>query len=404
MRIKTLSVSELNRYVKRLINADPILHRVSVAGEITGFKAHSSGHLYFTLKDENSRLRCVMFRQHAMHVDLKLQEGMKVNVNGGISVFERDGQYQLYAERIEETGLGDYYIAFQKRKEKLEKQGLFLASRKKKLPAYPEKIGIVTSSTGAALQDILNVLRRRWPIAKLYLFPAQVQGETASATLVNAVNLAQGYDLDVLLLGRGGGAVEELWAFNDEALAYAIAGSTIPVISGIGHETDVTIADFVADYRAHTPTAAAEAAVPDMEEQRQKLDKHLRNMKRSSEQLLQRRKAELKSIRQRMPFRFPERMLEGDQRMLEQFKKSMVRSIMEVMGKKKLLLTAKGEKLDHLSPLSVMKRGYGVVQDKDGQPITSVKELEINDSFNIRMQDGRLLARLLEIEEGGFES
>lgn len=403
MRIKTLSVSELNRYVKRLIDADPILHRVSVAGEITGFKAHSSGHLYFTLKDELSRLRCVMFRQHAMHVDINLKEGMKVNVKGGISVYERDGQYQLYAEHIEETGLGDYYVAFQKRKEKLEKQGLFLSSRKKPIPSYPERIGIVTSSTAAALQDILKVLNKRWPIAKLFLFPAQVQGEAAPSSLVNAINLAQGYELDVLLLGRGGGAVEELWAFNDEALAYAIAASTTPVITGIGHETDLTIADFVADYRAHTPTAAAEMAVPSIEEQIQKLEKCLLHMKRTTGQMMHYRKEALKSINQRMPFRFPQRMFEADERTLEQYKKNLLRSITEKMNQETLLLEGTGEKLHHLSPLSVMKRGYGVVENLDSRPITSIKELEINDSFSVRIQDGKLLACLMDIEEGGFD-
>ncbi|RQD67225.1 MAG: exodeoxyribonuclease VII large subunit [Tindallia sp. MSAO_Bac2] len=404
MRIKTLSVSELNRYVKRLINADPILHRVSVAGEVTGFKAHSSGHIYFTLKDENSRLRCVMFRQHAMHLDVNVKDGMKIKVNGGISVYERDGQYQLYAETIEETGLGEYYIAFQKLKEKLEKQGLFDKDRKKKLPDYPERIGLITSSTGAALQDILKVLKKRWPIARLYLFPVQVQGEAAASELESAVNLAQGFELDVVILGRGGGAVEELWAFNDEALAYAIAGSKVPIITGIGHETDFTIADFVADYRAHTPTAAAEIAVPDIEELRERLDQHLRNMKRYTEQLLTNKKSELKAVSQRMPFRFPERMLEADLRALEQYKKSMIRSMTESISKEKLKLTGQGEKLDHLSPLSVMKRGYGVVQDSEGKTITSIHQLQLDELFKVSMQDGKLLAKLMNTEEGGLES
>ncbi|SDY89150.1 exodeoxyribonuclease VII large subunit [Tindallia californiensis] len=404
MRIKTLSVSDVNKYIKKLFNADPIMHRVSVVGEVTGFKAHSSGHYYFTLKDETSRLRCVMFQQNTKHLTINIKEGMKLKVNGGISVYERDGQYQLYAEHIEEAGIGDYYRTFQQSKERLEKQGLFRKDRKKKLPLFPKKIGVITSPSGAALQDILKVIKRRWPVANIYLFSTQVQGELASKSLVRSVKLAQNYDLDVVLLGRGGGAVEELWAFNDEELAYIIAESKIPVITGIGHETDSTIADFVADYHAHTPTAAAEIAVPDITEICSKIDQQITSARKNCERLLHNHKIELMAIRQRIPFRFPERLIESDQKTLEHIRKRLMRAPMEKIKRDYLILDSIGNKIDHLSPLSVMKRGYGIIQKPDGKVVTDIHQMNINDTFHVKLKNGELIANVLKKKEGEIDS
>jgi len=401
MKIKTLSVSQVNQYVKRLIHADPILHMVQVAGEVSNCTYHGSGHIYFSLKDENSRIRCVMFRSQAQGLKVRLKEGMRVMAAGSITVYERDGQYQLIASHIEETGLGDWFLAFQQLKEKLEREGLLDPDRKKPLPLYPESIGLITSETGAALQDFLTVLHRRWPSAKLTLFPALVQGELAPQSLTKAVNKAQEYDLDLILLGRGGGSIEELWAFNSESLAYAIADSRIPIISGVGHETDFTIADFVADQRANTPTAAAELAVPDVKQLLRHLDGRMAAMKNRVNQHLSQEKRSLDAMALRAPFRFPTRLLDDQRQALDTLQMQLVQLMNKDFKERNTFLAHAGEKLHQLSPLSTLGRGYAFVQDEGEGVITCINQVSQNQQVTVTLQDGRFKASVTSIEEGG---
>ena len=401
MKIKTLSVTQVNQYVKRLINADPILHMVQVAGEVSNCTYHGSGHIYFSLKDENSRIRCVMFRSQAQGLKIRLKEGMRIMAAGSITVYERDGQYQLIASHIEETGLGDWFLAFQQLKEKLDREGLLDPERKKPLPPYPESIGLITSETGAALQDFLTVLHRRWPSAKLTLFPALVQGELAPKSLTTAVNKAQEYDLDLILLGRGGGSIEELWAFNSESLAYAIANSKIPIISGVGHETDFTIADFVADQRANTPTAAAELAVPDVKQLLRHLDGRMAAMKSRVTQHLNQEKRSLEAMALRSPFRFPTRFLDEERQALDSLQMQLVQLMENEFKDRSTHLTHAAEKLHQLSPLSTLGRGYAFVQDETLGVVSSIKQLEDNQQVKVTLKDGGFNARVTSIKEGG---
>ncbi len=401
MKIKTLSVTQLNLYVKRLINADPILHMVQVAGEVSNCTYHGSGHIYFSLKDENSRIRCVMFRSQAQGLKIRLKEGMRVTAAGSITVYERDGQYQLIASHIEETGLGDWFLAFQQLKEKLDREGLLDPSRKKPLPLYPESIGLITSETGAALQDFLTVLHRRWPSAKLTLFASLVQGEMAPQSLTKAVNKAQDYDLDLILLGRGGGSIEELWAFNSESLAYAIANSKIPIISGVGHETDFTIADFVADQRANTPTAAAELAVPDAKQLVRQLDGLMAAMKNRVNQHLSQEKRALEAMTLRAPFRFPTRFLDEQRQALDTLQLQLVQLMEKDFKDRNTHLAHTGEKLHQLSPLSTLGRGYAFIQDETEAVITRINQVSQEQQVTVTLQDGRFNASVISIKEGG---
>lgn len=401
MKIKTLSVTQVNQYVKRLINADPILHMVQVAGEVSNCTYHGSGHIYFSLKDENSRIRCVTFRSQAQGLKIRLKEGMRIMAAGSITVYERDGQYQLIASHMEETGLGDWFLAFQQLKDKLEREGLLDPDRKKPLPPYPESIGLITSETGAALQDFLTVLNRRWPSAKLILFPSLVQGELAPKSLTTAVKRAQEYDLDLILLGRGGGSIEELWAFNSESLAYAIADSKIPIISGVGHETDFTIADFVADQRANTPTAAAELAVPDMKQLQRHLDGLMATMKNRINQHLVQEKRSLEAMALRSPFRFPTRFLDEERQALDSLQMQLVQLMEKEFKDRSTQLTHSAEKLHQLSPLSTLGRGYAFVKDETQGVISSIKQLKNNQQVKVTLKDGGFNARVTSIEEGG---
>jgi exodeoxyribonuclease VII large subunit len=386
--------------VKRLIGADPILHMVQVAGEVSNCTYHGSGHVYFSLKDENSRIRCVMFRSQAQGLKIRLKEGMRVMAAGSVTVYERDGQYQLVVSHVEETGLGDWFLAFQQLKEKLEAEGLLDAARKKPLPRYPETIGLITSETGAALQDFLTVLQRRWPSAKLTLFPVVVQGELAPASLTRAVKKAQEYPLDLILLGRGGGSIEELWGFNSESLAYAIAESTIPIITGIGHETDFTIADFVADQRANTPTAAAELAVPDGAMLTRQLDGLLMTIRHRVETHLRQEKRSLNALSLRAPFRFPTRFVDERLQALDGIQTQLVSRIRQDFRERQSSLDHAGEKLHQLSPLSILGRGYAMVQDEADGIVTRTEQVTPGMHVKVRLQDGGFRAQVTERIKG----
>ena len=396
-----LTVSEVNKHIKDMISKDDILSGLWVKGEISNFKNHYSGHFYFSLKDEKSVLKCVMFRSNASLLPFMPEDGMKVIIRGYISVFERDGQYQLYAEEMQPDGIGALYIAFEKLKKKLEAEGLFDASKKKKLPYLPKAIGVVTSSTGAVIRDIINVLSRRFYNVNLKLYPVQVQGEQAAGQIAAAVRRLNELDnVDVIIVARGGGSLEDLWPFNEEIVARSIYESRIPVISAVGHETDFTIADFVADVRAPTPSAAAELVMPERAVVENRLDSlklRLRNavMKKTAmERLL------LKKIEGSVAFRQPLNKIYQGRMLLDVQKKYMHKALSALNTNYRNKLSLLAATLDTLSPLKSLARGYSITKSKkDGSLVRSVHAVSIGDRLEINLMDGRLGCTVESIEE-----
>lgn len=389
---RVLTVSQLNEYVKMLIDSNPILQNVWIKGELSNFKNHySTGHFYFSLKDESSLVRGVMFRAYAQRVTFVPRDGMKVLIHGRISAFVRDGQYQIYADEIVPDGVGSLYLAFEQLKQKLAAQGLFDESRKKPIPAYPQRIGIVTSPTGAAVQDMLNILGRRFPCAEILLYPAQVQGAEAPRQLIGGIcYFNQKCPVDVLIVGRGGGSAEDLWAFNDEQLALCIAQSAIPVISAVGHESDFTICDFVADLRAPTPSAAAELAVPDRMELHQRIASLSHKMNVTVLQRIQAGRNRLKYWRESGVLSSAAPILNEKRMNLLHMAKQMdvgVQSAIRFSGRD---LSAISARLEALNPLSVLARGYGVATKEDGYAIRSVSEVTEGDKILVRVKDGSI--------------
>ena len=389
---QAVTVSQINEYMKMLVESDCNLSSVLVRGEISNFTNHyKTGHLYFTLKDETGLLKTVMFRSSAMRLKFIPANGMKVVVSGRISVFVRDGQYQLYADTMEPDGVGALYAAFERLKEKLASEGLFDESRKKRLPLCPRRIGVITSPTGAAVRDIINVLGRRYPMAEVEICGVAVQGEEAPRQLTAAVRyMNERNTADVIIIGRGGGSIEDLWAFNDEGLARAIAGSHIPIISAVGHETDFTICDFVSDRRAPTPSAAAELAVPD----RLELVRRVRGL---SDRMTSIVSGVLESYRGRVELLSRSRVMSSPSNMIDD-KRMAVLSLSSRMesgaklseGKGRAALAALAGKLDALSPLSVISRGYSAVFSEDGRVVKSAEQLSLGDSIRLKMSDGEI--------------
>lgn len=387
-----LTVSELNKHIKELISKDPVLSGLWVKGEISNFKNHYSGHFYFTLKDEKSVLRCVMFRSNASAMAFIPEDGMKVLIRGYISVFERDGQYQLYAEEMQPDGVGALYVAFEKLKKKLQAEGLFDEARKRKLPYLPKAIGVVTSSTGAVIRDIINVLSRRFYNVNIKLYPVQVQGEQAAGQIAYAVRRFNELDnVDVIIVARGGGSLEELWAFNEEIVARSIYESRIPVISAVGHETDFTIADFAADVRAPTPSAAAELAMPERAVVENRLDglgMRLRNaiMKKTAmERML------LKRLEGSTAFRQPFNRIYQERMLLDVQKRYLHKALAALNSEYKNRLSLLAARLDSLSPLSSLARGYSIIRSKkDGALIKSIHPVQPGDKLEIFVSDGML--------------
>ena len=355
------SVAQVNSYIKNLFVQDFLLNRISVRGEVSNCKYHTSGHIYFTLKDKSGTLSAVMFAGQRKGLTFQLQEGQQVVVNGSIDIYERDGRYQLYAREIRRDGVGDLFERFQKLRDELEEMGMFAAEYKKPIPKYAKTIGIVTASTGAAIHDIINITARRNPYVQLILYPALVQGQDARFSIVNGIRTLDSMGLDVLIVGRGGGSMEDLWAFNEEVVARAIFECETPVISAVGHETDVTIADYVADLRAPTPSAAAELAVFDYRQFENRLEVLREALNRGAERNLERR-------------------------------------IEETLTDRKHRLALLAGRLHSLSPLEQLRRGFGFVTDKDGRPVASVKKLQKEESLQIRLADGRVETRILKIE------
>ena len=399
------SITQINAYIQGRMNEDPMLAQVAVRGEISNYKLYPSGHHYFTLKDEQSALKCVMFKGNAMSLRFRPASGMKVIALGRISVYPRDGQYQLYVSSMAMDGIGDLYAAFEALKKKLSQQGLFDPAKKKPIPKYPQTIGIVTSSAGAAVHDILRILRRRYPLCSVRLLPVRVQGAEAPEEIVSAIRYANAHDLaDLLIVGRGGGSIEDLWAFNDERVAYAIYESHIPIISAVGHEPDVTIADYVADLRAATPSNGAELAVPDREALAQNLDAFSAAMTGALNRQLRLASQRLEGLAASPALRSPTGYLDRREKDLQLLQEKLLAAQNRELSKAQQKYVANVAKLDAMSPLKVLSRGYAMAQKETGELIRSVKQTTTGESIVVSLADGKLNASILSIKEASHES
>lgn len=397
-----LSVTQINEYIRALIDQDEVLSMIMVRGEISNLTMHRSGHIYFTLKDETSILKSVMFRSSAQRVKFALKEGMNVIVYGRISLYTPSGQYQLYAEDIQPDGIGALYIAYEQIKEKLAKEGLFDVSRKKPIPKIPSTVGIVTSPTGAAIHDMINVMGRRFPLAKLVLYPALVQGDTAYKTLISGIEyFNQSKSVDVIIIGRGGGSMEDLWAFNNVELAYTIAKSDIPVISAVGHESDFTICDFVADLRAPTPSAAAELAVPNALFLRNDINKAIGDIENKLILQIQQYRKQIEILSSAKVLSSKEALLDEYKMKVNLLSDKLDLSIHSIIKDKEHSLSILCTKLQVISPLNTLARGYSMVQDSHGEVISSVQNINKNDIITISFVDGSANAIIQDIEKSG---
>ena len=399
MEQQVLSITQLNEYIRGRMDADPLLNTVAVRGEISNYKQYPSGHHYFTLKDEASALRCVMFKGNAMRLRFRPENGMKVIAVGKVSVYPRDGAYQLYCVSLTVDGVGDLYVAFEQLKRKLAAQGLFDPAHKKPLPKYPGRIGIITSSAGAAVHDMLRILNKRYPLSKVYLLPVRVQGAQAPGEIVSAIRYANYYQLaDLLIVGRGGGSIEDLWAFNDEQVALAIYHSQIPVISAVGHEPDVTISDYVADLRAATPSNAAELAVPDQDALRQSLDAQVSAMAAALTRQIKASRQHLNALAASPALQSPTGYLEQKRQQLLLLKNRLISSQNQSLAARKQKYIAAAAKLDAMSPLKVLTRGYSMTRKEDGTVVRSVSQTEIGERVRISLEDGTLCATVMNKE------
>ncbi len=443
-----ITVTQLNKYLKYKIDNDPNLGIVFLKGEISNFKNHSRGHFYFTLKDETSRINAIMFKTYASLVKFQLYDGMKVLVTGRVSVYEASGSYQIYVEEIMEDGVGSLYLAFEQLKEKLKKEGLFLESHKKKIPKIPRRIGIVTAPTGAAIKDILSTIKRRWPLCETILFPALVQGDLASQDIVKKIKMADTYDLDVLIVGRGGGSLEDLWPFNEEIVAKAIYEAKVPIISAVGHEIDFTIADFVADKRAPTPTGAAEMAVPNLPDVKNYLEQVTIRLQKAMTTKLNMASQRLKNLTDRRIFKNPVIIYEAKEQLFDSLFEKLNSNIKAYLNNKintlnlikasyifknpsvlyidkiylyndtikkinnnmeKYLINKTNNyqtllnKLEILNPITTLKRGYTITYNQD-MTITSIKDVKVGDKIKSKLKDGFIESEVLNIHEQGENS
>ncbi|WP_442594795.1 exodeoxyribonuclease VII large subunit [Neobacillus sp. D3-1R] len=439
-----LTVNALTKYIKRKFDADPHLQGVFVRGEISNYKQHSSGHMYFTLKDEKARILAVMFSSNNRSMKFSPENGMKVLIKGDISLFEPSGQYQIYIKEMQPDGIGELFLAFEQLKKKLEDEGLFLQSAKKRLPPFPKRIGIITSPTGAAIRDILTTLKRRYPIADILVLPALVQGGQAAPSIVKSIEKANELNhIDVLIVGRGGGSIEELWPFNEEIVARAISSSNIPIISAVGHETDFTIADFVADLRAPTPTGAAELAVPHIEELHERILERKARLLRAMREKLSFQRARIERIQRSYAFRYPKRLyeqkleqvdrltdrltkgtrsytsqksdnldlllkrlnrnhpkqlLDKEKETFSRTQKRLIRATIRIHQQKQQQFTNVITTLDALSPLKIMDRGYSLVYTTEQQLIKKVEQVKPNDLINIQLSNGKIDCQVINVE------
>ena len=395
MKYNAVTVTQLNKYLKDRFDEDENLNAILVKGEISNFKNHYTGHLYFTLKDENSLIKCIMFKSYAEKLNFKPKDGMKVMVFGTVSVFERDGVYQIYAKSMMEDGIGDLHEQFEQLKAKLEKEGLFVQAHKKEIPLYPNVIGVLTSQTGAVIRDIINVSTRRNPNVYIRLLPVPVQGPSAAEQIADKIKIMNEKKMaDVLIIGRGGGSLEDLWPFNEEIVARAIYNSEIPVISAVGHETDFTIADFVADLRAPTPSAAAELAVPDIFEVKQKIINYQNRSKLALKKKIEIMKLRFEKVMKSRVFTDPMRKIIDNSIILDDYMKRLENAMKEIKTEKKNKYIELVTKLDSISPLKTLIIGYSLTE-KDGKIIKKSSQIKKGDIVTIKFSDGDKSAEIL---------
>ena len=396
MEYNPITVTDLNKYIKNKIDGDEMLNNVLVKGEISNFKNHYTGHMYFTLKDENSLIKCVMFKSYTTHLSFMPKDGMKVMVLGSVAVFERDGVYQIYAKAMKEDGLGSLYTAYEELKKKLEQEGLFAESHKKKIPFMPKTIGVLTSNTGAVIRDIINVSTRRNPGAHIRLYPVPVQGPGAAEKIAEGIKFMNENKLaDVLIIGRGGGSLEDLWPFNEEIVARAIYDSKLPIISAVGHETDFTIADFVADLRAPTPSAAAELAVANIDDVRETLKLYNNRYKVALKKKIELMRLSYEKCMARPAYKNPTQKINEQYMVIDMKVKALQNSMMLKLKEAKTSFVKETAKLDSLSPLKTLTRGYSIVtKQESGKVIKSVDDLNSGEKVNLRLSDGQKTATI----------
>ena len=400
MAQQIITVTQINEYIRSMMDGDRLLSSVAIKGEISNYKLYPSGHHYFTLKDEGGALRCVMFKGNALRMKFRPENGMKIIAMGKISVFPRDGAYQLYCTGLVLDGVGDLYAAFEQLKAKLQAQGLFDPAHKQPLPKFPGTIGIITSSAGAAVHDMLRILRKRYPLTKVLLLPVRVQGVEAPGEIAAAIRYANHYCLaDLLIVGRGGGSIEDLWAFNDELVARAIYDSRIPVISAVGHEPDVTISDFVADLRAATPSNAAELAVPDQDALRQTLDQLSVAMATAMNRQIKMRRQHLDVLAGSAALQSPEGYLQQRRKAVEMLQNRLISAQNMQLSKKQQRFIAMTAKLDAMSPLKVLTRGYAMAQKDGGEIVRSVSQINPGDAVRVSLADGAFTATVTDKKE-----
>ena len=403
MAQQVLSITQINEYIRTLMDSDALLTGLAVKGEISNYKMYPSGHHYFTLKDEGGALKCVMFKGSAMRLKFRPENGMKVVAMGKITVYPRDGAYQLYCTGLILDGVGDLYAAFEQLKSKLAAQGLFDLSHKKPIPKYPGTIGIITSSAGAAVHDMLRILKKRYPLTQVRLLPVRVQGVEAPGEIAAAIGYANYFQLaDLLIVGRGGGSIEDLWAFNDERVAYAIYHSQIPVISAVGHEPDVTISDFVADLRAATPSNAAELAVPDQDAIRQNLDSISAVMTNLLSRQLKNARRQLSILSQSPSLTSPDQYILQRRKTMELLKGRVFTAQTRIIHNHKQKFIAATAKLDAMSPLKVLTRGYAMAQNESGIVVRSVEQAKIGENLLVSVSDGVLTTTVTDIKENAL--
>ncbi|OPJ63200.1 exodeoxyribonuclease VII large subunit [Clostridium oryzae] len=391
MYIKVLTVSALNNYIKKMMDNDIILMNIHVKGEISNFKIHSSGHIYFSLKDDDGKINCVMFRTDAEQLEFIPENGMQVEVAGRISVYIKDGSYQLYCNKIMELGMGELYARFIQLKEKLSRDGLFNEEHKRPIPLFPRRIGVITSPTGAAIRDIINVSTRRNKNVNILLYPSVVQGKAAASDIIKGIEvLNQIEDIDVIIVARGGGSVEELWSFNDEQLAYAVYNSSKPIITGVGHETDFTIVDFVSDRRAPTPSAAAEVAVPFYSELENQFFSLQNRLMRSYGNIIERKKSDLAAIERSLQLNSPMNYIVNGYTYIDNLRNRLYSSINNKLAIKKEQLVKYSALLEAHNPLKVLERGYSIIQDNNNKVINEIEQLKKQNEVLITLKDGSI--------------
>lgn len=394
----TYTVGQINAYIKNMFRQDFVLNKITIKGEISNCKYHTSGHVYFTLKDETGTIAAVLFAGNARNVGFRLENGMQVAVSGKIDVYERDGRYQLYVYSVELAGKGDLYRRFEQLKSELEEMGMFAPEYKKPIPAFARKVGIVTALTGAAIQDIINISKRRNPYVQLVLYPALVQGDLAKESIVKGIRTLDRMGLDVIIAGRGGGSIEDLWAFNEECVARAIFDAETPIISAVGHETDFTIADFVADLRAPTPSAAAELAVADISQTESEIALRKRRLYVAMTHQIEAMRMTLEQKAIKLGYLNPVSRLNDNRQLTMEHEERLQRAMTAIINSKRHELALRAEKLHGLSPLKALKSGYAYIENDSALPVRSVSDVNEGDRLNIHLADGNIAARITDVE------